>query len=187
MTRKIVPIALSAFALTAFLAPLAEAREHRGGGEGRGAGIHAGKPGHHGHQRRGQHGPAALLRQLDLTEEQQATIRGLLEAHRAEAQGTREQHLELRRQLRELTQQTDADPTEVGRLTLELQAMRQEGRASMEALQAAIEAQLTTEQLERYQELRQERRERFEQRQERMEQRREGREEGFRAGRPGNG
>jgi periplasmic protein CpxP/Spy len=176
MTRKLIPFALSALAAVALAVPAAQAQPQRGPGEGGKAGMHAGMAGHKGPMR-GHRGGMMTLRQLDLTEEQQVAVRALFEQHRAERQGVREQHQELRRQLRELSQQPDADATEVGRLTLQLEAQRQEARASMTALKAQIQDLLTPEQLERYQALEQERQQRFEQR-------REGRGEGFREGRP---
>ena len=137
-------IVLAAIALVAFL-PLAALAEpgqgHRGRGPARGL---LPPPGY-----------------LDLTEEQIEAAEAIREGVRTEMQAMRGERRTLREQLKATLDGESPDATEVGRLTIELHAMREQTRVTLKDAEARFAELLTSEQLEKwenYKELRQSRR-----------------------------
>lgn len=118
-----------------------------GGPEGdeRGFGRMGHGPGHHG-------GP--LLPPpgyLDLSEEQRQAARAIHESFREGLRGDHEEMRGLRQQLHQALESENPDPTEVGRLMIDLHSRRDGFHAAREAATAEFEALLTPEQLEKWQ------------------------------------
>jgi Spy/CpxP family protein refolding chaperone len=92
---------------------------------------------------RGLRGPARVL---DLTEEQQAAAREILQSQRPERQALREEMRENRKALREALESGVADPCTVGEIVMEGHALREKGRALQEESKEAIAGLLSEEQ-----------------------------------------
>ena len=99
-------------------------------------------------------GPVGLnrwvLRQLDLTDEQQDTVRALAQQFRSENQASFEQMRQVRRQLREATSEGQFDEALITELAQQQGALMAELLVSRERLRHEIFMQLTPEQQEEY-------------------------------------
>jgi Spy/CpxP family protein refolding chaperone len=93
-------------------------------------------------------GPLAGLRLLDLSEEQEAAVRDLVQQHRKAAQPIREQQRARMRQIHELAATPGADPASIGRLVIEAEATHKQMRAEQDKLKESVGALLTPEQRE---------------------------------------
>ena len=157
ITRKTVWLALAGMLLAA---PLAFAAQERGR---RGRGMHGGgRDGHGG-------GPGALMRELDLTEEQQEQLRAVFE------QGTARETFERLRSSREaLNDAIDNGADEATLRQLAYEVGTAEGDVAVERArtQAAMLEILTPEQREKWETLKAERKEEREARRKRFEERR---------------
>jgi Spy/CpxP family protein refolding chaperone len=113
-------------------------------------------PGHHrGHRLR------FLAEALDLTAEQREAAKGLGEDLHRDLAPLREELRSKHQELRSALEGTQPDPTTVGRLTIELDQVRDRMRARVETFESALEALLTPEQQDRLERLREHRHRRF--------------------------
>jgi Spy/CpxP family protein refolding chaperone len=159
MTRKALTAIAAAFFLMIPLVAVAGPGFGPGPGDGPGFGPDGRGPGG---------GPLRHLLPppgyLDLTEEQQETAQGILDGVREQLMAQHDQHLAVREELQALLDSETPDPTEVGRLVIQLHQGRESFRAVLEQAEADFAAILTAEQLEKWEnwkELRDERRQRF--------------------------
>jgi Spy/CpxP family protein refolding chaperone len=97
--------------------------------------------------------PRLLARYLRLTPEQVAQQRVLLRELHAELEPLREQRQELRDDLREALEASSPDACSVGALVVDLDALRDQTRAALEAFDEAFSAILTEDQRARYEAL----------------------------------
>jgi Spy/CpxP family protein refolding chaperone len=120
-------------------------------------------PGHslHGEKMRGG-GPLA---QLDLTDEQQTTIRGIHQTERERLKTMSEEARQSREAVHAAMQADPVDPVEVRRLAHEQADKRVDLKLAQQQTRQQVDAQLTPEQRQKLEQLREERHER---RQERM-------------------
>ncbi len=144
--KTITLIALAALLPLTALAQPGQGR--RGGGPGGpgGPGVHGG-PGGQGGPGRHMFPPPGYL---DLTDEQIEATQAIREVTRTELEGTRETGRALREQLQAALEGDAPDATEVGQLTLDLHALRQQTRAVLEDAESQFAALLTAEQLEKW-------------------------------------
>jgi len=92
---------------------------------------------------RGLRGPARVL---DLTDEQQAAAREILQQQRPERQALREEMRENREALREALETDAAEPCAVGEIVMEGHALKERGRALREESREAFAGLLNEEQ-----------------------------------------
>jgi Spy/CpxP family protein refolding chaperone len=102
-------------------------------------------------------GPLRVARALNLTEEQRASVKALMEEHHQSLQPLREQERDLRQQIRQQLDGGSADPTTIGQLTIQAHAVGQQLHQSHAALMERFQALLTPEQKARLEQLKSER------------------------------
>jgi Spy/CpxP family protein refolding chaperone len=109
---------------------------------------------------RGHHGRRGLgrgLQALNLTDEQKASFRSMLQEQRQASEPQREQIRDLRQQMRQQLDTGKADPAQIGELAIQAHAVRAQLRASREQALQRFEALLTPEQKAKLDQLKQER------------------------------
>jgi len=116
---------------------------------GAGFGPRAGRE----HGRRGRHHPtpnemAIAVKFLDLTEDQKAAWREILQAKHQAAQPFVEEIVALEAELKDLLSDPDPDAAEVGALVIELSSLREEVRAIRADASAELLATLDDDQLD---------------------------------------
>lgn len=99
-----------------------------------------GRAGTHGGETRG------ALRALDLTAEQEARLKVLLEEERGRREALRREAWDARRALRSAAESASPDPGEVGRAYLRVRSNRKAALETREASRSRLEAILTDEQ-----------------------------------------
>jgi Spy/CpxP family protein refolding chaperone len=97
------------------------------------------------------------LRALDLTEDQQAALKSIMQEERQASEPQRNQIREVRQQIRTLLDSGKADPTEVGRLTIQAHTLGKQLREQHKRAFERFEAQLTPEQKAKLDQMKQER------------------------------
>jgi Spy/CpxP family protein refolding chaperone len=97
------------------------------------------------------------LRALDLTEEQQAALKSIMQEQRQASEPQREQMRGLRQQIRQLLDSGKADPAEVGRLTIQAHTLGLQLREQHKRAFEKFGAQLTPEQKAKLDQMKQER------------------------------
>ena len=100
------------------------------------------------------------LRALDLTDDQKASLKSIMQEERQASEPQREQMRSLREQIRGLLDSGKADPAEVGRLTIQAHTLGQQLREQHKRAFEKFEAQLTPEQKAKLDQMKQEREER---------------------------
>ena len=100
------------------------------------------------------------LQALDLTEEQKASFKSIMQEERQASEPQREQVRAVRQQIRELLDSGKADPAEVGRLTIQAHTLGKQLREQHKLAFEKFEAQLTPEQKAKFDQMKQEREER---------------------------
>ena len=98
-------------------------------------------------RRHGRHGmaPFRMARALDLTDEQRAAFKQILEEQHKASEPLRTQHRELREQIRQQLE-GNADATTVGQLTIQAHAVGKQLHESRAQVRERFEALLTPEQ-----------------------------------------
>jgi periplasmic protein CpxP/Spy len=100
------------------------------------------------------------LQALDLTDEQKAAFKSIMEEQRQVSEPQREQIQAVRQQVRQLLDSGKADPTEVGRLTIQAHTLGLQLREQHKRAFERFEAQLTPEQKAKLDQMKQEREQR---------------------------
>jgi Spy/CpxP family protein refolding chaperone len=100
------------------------------------------------------------LRALDLTEDQKASLKSIMQEEREASEPQREQVRAVRQQIRQLLDSGKADPAEVGRLTIQAHTLGQQLREQHKRAFERFEAQLTPEQKAKLDQMKQEREQR---------------------------
>ena len=100
------------------------------------------------------------LRALDLTDEQKASLKTIMQEERQASEPQREQIRTVREQIRTLLDGGKADPAEVGRLTIQAHTLGAQLREQHKRAFERFEAQLTPEQKAKLDQMKQEREER---------------------------
>lgn len=103
------------------------------------------------------HGFGRGLRALDLTDEQKASFKALMEEQRKNSQPQREQVQALRQQIREQLDSGKADAATVGRLTIQAHTIRLQLREAHKRAFEKFEATLTAEQKTKLEQLKEQR------------------------------
>ena len=116
-----------------------------------------------------------LAKTLDLDTAQTQEIERLATDLRRSLAPIHERARALRTDLRAAIEKDDADPTEVGRIALDLRTHRESARASIEAFADEVEKILRPEQRDRFESLRERGRERGHERRDSLRERRVGR------------
>jgi Spy/CpxP family protein refolding chaperone len=91
-------------------------------------------------------GGAGMVRALDLTDEQRAAFREVLERHRTKMQALREKMRLNHRALEAALEGDDPDPATVGKIAIEGRALRKLAEADREQMNQALREFLTPEQ-----------------------------------------
>ncbi len=114
-----------------------------------------------GHGFRGR-GPGGFrgLRALELTDDQKAAFKTIMQEERQASQPQREQIRAVREQIRTLLDSGKADPAEVGRLTIQAHTLGTQLREQRKRAFERFEAQLTPEQKAKLDQMKQEREQR---------------------------
>jgi Spy/CpxP family protein refolding chaperone len=115
-----------------------------------------------GHHRFHGRGPGFFrgLRALDLTDDQKAALKTIIQEERQASQPQREQIRAVREQIRTLLDGGKADPAEVGRLTIQAHTLGAQLREQHKRAFERFEAQLTPDQKAKLDQMRQEREQR---------------------------
>jgi periplasmic protein CpxP/Spy len=98
------------------------------------------------HGRHGWGGRMGIMRGLNLTDEQRASFKEIVEEHRKAQEPLRKQHQELRAQIRQQLESGNADAATIGQLTIQAHALGKQLHESRAALKDRFEALLTPEQ-----------------------------------------
>ena len=98
-----------------------------------------------------------MMGALNLTEEQRASFKQIVEEQHQAQQPLRQQERELREQIRQQLDGGNADPTTIGQLTIQAHALGKQLHESRAALMERFEALLTPEQKARLEQLKSER------------------------------
>jgi periplasmic protein CpxP/Spy len=109
------------------------------------------------HGGRGWGGPQRLWRGLDLTEEQRASLRQILQEHHQAQEPLRQQERELRQQIRQQLDGGSPDPATIGQLTIQAHAVGKQRRESWAGVSQKMEGLLTPEQKAKLEELKSQR------------------------------
>ena len=91
-------------------------------------------------------GGAGMARALDLTGEQRAAFREVLESHRTKMQSLREKVRQNHQALEAALEGDDPDPAAVGKIAIEGRALRKQAEAHREQMNRALREFLTPEQ-----------------------------------------
>ena len=111
-----------------------------------------------GHRYRGRGaGFGRGLRALDLTDDQKAALKSIMDEQRKISEPQREQMRAVRQQVRTLLDSGKADPAEVGRLTIQAHTLGLQLREQHKRAFEKFEAQLTPEQKAKLDQMKQER------------------------------
>jgi Spy/CpxP family protein refolding chaperone len=94
----------------------------------------------------GWSGGAGMARALDLTAEQRAAFREVLEQHRTTMQSLREKMRQNNQALEATLEGDDPDPAAVGKIVIEGRALRKQAEAHREQMNQALREFLTPEQ-----------------------------------------
>jgi periplasmic protein CpxP/Spy len=112
----------------------------------------------------GRHGPGGrrfgMMRMagaLDLTEEQQASLKQMIDEQRKAAEPLVQQMRDLRQQIREQLDSEGADATTIGQLTIQAHNLGKQLRAAHQGMQERFESILTPEQKAKLEQLKTER------------------------------
>jgi Spy/CpxP family protein refolding chaperone len=100
------------------------------------------------------------LRALDLTDDQKAALRSIMQEQREASEPQREQIRAVRQQIHQLLDGGKADPAEVGRLTIQAHTLGLQLREQHKRAFEKFEAQLTPEQKAKLDQMKQEREQR---------------------------
>jgi periplasmic protein CpxP/Spy len=126
------------------------------------AGAYAGteSPAAEGPGRHGPHGArrfGMMVRALDLTEEQQASLKQMMDEQRKAVEPLVQQQRELRRQIREQLDSESADAATVGQLTIQAHNLGKQLGAAHDGMKERFESILTPEQKTKLEQLKAER------------------------------
>jgi len=91
-------------------------------------------------------GGAGMTRALELTDEQTAAFREVLEQHRAKMQSLREKMRQNHQALEAALEGDDPDPAAVGKIAIQGRALRKQAEAHREQIKQALREFLTPEQ-----------------------------------------
>lgn len=97
------------------------------------------------------------FRALDLTDDQKASLKSIMQEQRKASEPQREQIRAVRQQIRTLLDSGKADPAEVGRLTIQAHTLGQQLREQHKRAFEQFEAQLTPEQKAKLDQMKEER------------------------------
>jgi Spy/CpxP family protein refolding chaperone len=96
--------------------------------------------------RRGGFMAGRMARALDLTDDQKASVKALMEEQRKAAEPLWQQHRELRQQIRQQLDSGNPDPATVGRLTIQASGVGKQLREARAQAKERLSALLTAEQ-----------------------------------------
>lgn len=113
-------------------------------------------PGRHGPDGR-RFGMMRMAHALDLTEEQQASLKQMIDEQRKAVEPLVQQKRDLRRQIREQLDSEAADATTIGQLTIQSHNLGKQLRAAHEGMKERFESVLTPEQKAKLEQLKAER------------------------------
>lgn len=108
-----------------------------------------GPDGERGHGR-GHRGVGRLMRVLDLTEEQRASLKQFRQEQQAARQPLREEARSVRKQLRAALQSGQHDAAAIGELAIKAHDLEQQTKAARQEMKQHLLSLLTAEQLETY-------------------------------------
>jgi protein CpxP len=113
-------------------------------------------------RRHGRHefGAFRMGQALNLTDEQRASMKQIMEEHHKALEPVRKQHHELREQIRQQLESGNADATAIGQLTIQAHGLEKQLHESRSDLRERFEALLTPEQKARLEELKSQREQR---------------------------
>jgi Spy/CpxP family protein refolding chaperone len=94
----------------------------------------------------GWSGGAGMARALELTDEQKAAFREVLEQHRTKMQSLREKMRQSHQALEAALEGDDPDPASVGKIAIQGRALRKQAEAHREQMNQALREFLTPEQ-----------------------------------------